>query len=86
MKLKVLELLLILLIAIQIIITGYIFVLDPILQQEHYALFLAMDFIVTAMFLYVYVNENKEFDEEWLAIGIASFTVILLTIIFLVRL
>ncbi len=35
MKLKVLELSLILLIVVQIIITGYIFVLDPILQQEH---------------------------------------------------
>lgn len=85
MRPKNLEIAFILFIVVQIIITGYIFTLDPFLNQESYALFLTMDFIITAMFLYMYLNENKEFDEEWLAIGTAFFIVILLTVIFLIK-
>jgi hypothetical protein len=85
MKLGIFELICIALLIIQVLITGSILMLDPIQQQEGYALLLASDFVITAMFLYLYLNEGSEYDEEWLAIGITFFVIILLTILFLIR-
>lgn len=86
MRFRVFEFMCTILLIIQVLITGSILTLDPIQQQEGYALLLAADFVITAMFLYLYLNESKEYDEEWLAVGTTFFIIILLIIVFLIRL
>jgi hypothetical protein len=78
MKVRFIELLAIILILTQIVITSAAFSLDPIIEQEEFGLLLAMNFILTSILLYMYFKEPDvfpekvlELDEEWIALGIA---------------
>lgn len=77
------------LLIIQLIIFSWILVLNPVINQSISALLMSLNFIITALLLYIYANRGKtyphkilELDEEWLALGIAIAIFILLIVIF----
>ncbi len=78
------------LLIIQLAILSWIATLDPVTEQGVAALLMALNFIITNIVLYLYMNRNKEFpikklalDEEWIAIGFAVIFLVILLIVFL---
>jgi len=77
------------LLIIQLVVLSWVFVLNPVIDQTVSALLMSLNFIITALLLYIYGNRGRiypsrvlELDEEWLAIGVAIVILIILIVFF----
>ncbi|MGC8933067.1 MAG: hypothetical protein ACP5KE_07385 [Candidatus Methanodesulfokora sp.] len=69
----------------QLVVLAYIFYLDPITSQNKFAAGLSAELTASAIILYLYKNIREDYDQEWIAAGIAFIILALLLMVFYVR-
>lgn len=69
----------------QLIVLAYIFSLDPIMSQNKFAAGLSAELAASAIIFYLYKNIREDYDQEWIAAGIAFIILAILLMIFYVR-
>jgi|YelNatPaOPRAMG01_1025707.scaffolds.fasta_scaffold12590_9 hypothetical protein len=69
----------------QLVVLAYILCLDPITSQNKFAAGLSAELAASALIFYLYKNIREDYDQEWIAAGIAFIALVILLMIFYVR-